>query len=71
MSYDQTVMFLYPPELSDEAVAAVSDFLYELVCSFERNYAVQLQRHYDALAQFAREQRSAVIPDHPDTDDPF
>ena len=71
MSHDPTVMFLYPPELSDEAVAAVGDFLHELVCSFERNYAGQLRRHNDALDQFAQEQRNAVRPDHPETDDPF
>lgn len=71
MSHDQSVMFLYPPELSDEAVAAVGDFLHELVCSFERHYAMQLRRHYDALEQEPKGQTPTTTPNDPDTADPF
>ena len=71
MSYDQSVMFLYPPELSDEAVAAIGDFLHELVCSFERHYAVQLRRHYDAMEQGPKGRTPDATPYDPDTDDPF
>ena len=71
MSHDQPVMLLFPPDLSDEAAAAVGDFLHEVVCSFERHYAGQLRRHYDALEQFAQEQRKVVRPDRLDSDDPF
>ena len=71
MSRHQPVMFLYPPELSDEAVAAVGDFLHELVCSFERHYAVQLRRHYDTLEQEPKGQAPAATTNDPDPDHTF
>lgn len=71
MSRDQSVMFSYPPEMTDDAVAATGDFLYELVCSFERHYAVQLRRHYDAMEQEQKNCAPVFKPYDPDTDDPF
>ncbi len=44
---DAPVMIMYLPELSDESVHAVWEFLYELSSSFERHYAVQLSRQLD------------------------
>ena len=41
---DEPVMIMYPPDLSDESVQAVWEFLRELSNSFERNYLMQLRR---------------------------
>ena len=35
-----------PVDLSDEAAAALVEFLHELSDAFERHYAAQLMRHY-------------------------
>ena len=35
-----------PVDLSDEAAAAIVEFLHELSEAFERHYAAQLMRHY-------------------------
>lgn len=40
-------IWLTKPELSDETVAQVLDFLYELVTGFENAYFDQLHRYYD------------------------
>jgi hypothetical protein len=44
---DAPVMLVYPPDLSDESVQAVGEFLRELSNSFERHYFVQLRRLLD------------------------
>ena len=41
---DAPVMIMHPPDLSDESVQAVWEFLHELSSSFERHYFVQLRR---------------------------
>lgn len=41
-------MLMYPPELSDESVQAVWEYLDEICRSFERHYATQLKRRLDA-----------------------
>lgn len=45
---DAPAMIMYPPDLSDESVHAVWEFLNELSSSFERHYAVQLRRLLNA-----------------------
>lgn len=40
-------ILMYPPELSDDSVQAVWEFLDEICRSFERNYATQLKRRLD------------------------
>jgi hypothetical protein len=53
-----------PLHLSDEAAAALVEFLHELTDVFERHYAAQLQRHYRA------DERAAARSSDP-TDPPF
>lgn len=58
-----------PLELSDEAAAALLDFLYALTEALERQYAGQLLR-------YAHEHRSPSVPSHSTdgeatTDPPF
>jgi hypothetical protein len=59
------------PPLSDDAAAAVLNFLHDLVAKFETAYAGQLLRHYRACAH-----RHGIVPpspfrtDHQD-DQPF
>lgn len=43
-----------PLDLSDEAAAALLEFLHELTDVFERHYAAQLQGHYRAPEHAAR-----------------
>jgi len=40
-----SLMLVEPPELADEAVSEMLDFLYQLVNAFENQYGNQL-RHY-------------------------
>jgi len=40
-----------PVGLSDEAAAQVLEFLHEFTEAFERHYADQLRRYYDATEQ--------------------
>ncbi len=36
-----------PPDLSDEAVSQILDFLHELTTAFENHYGPQLRRYHD------------------------
>jgi len=58
------------PPLPDEAVAALMDFLHEIVFQFEGRYFGQLQRYY---ADHTPEHRQPPIlsDDTPDFDDPL
>jgi hypothetical protein len=59
-----------PLELSDEAAAALVDFLHDLTEAFERHYCGQLLRHAhrnDPLPSLADGHRT---PDNIDPDDP-
>lgn len=47
---DKPVFIIEMPELNDEAVAAVQDFLWDLIRSFELRYYHQLQRHHRRLS---------------------
>ncbi len=46
-----------PPELDDDAVVAVHDFIYEVLDAFEAHYYYQLARH-------ARNTRSKKLQEH-------
>ncbi len=46
MKHD-TLYRLFPPDLPDEVVCALVEFLYELTRSFENYYAAQLRRHWN------------------------
>jgi hypothetical protein len=60
---DSTVIFVYPPdELADEAVSAISEFLYEMCRSFEQHYHSQITRHMNVLE---RDTRQRVYTGHP------
>ena len=42
----QSLLFVDPPDLSDETASEMLDFLYELTTAFENHYAAQLRRYY-------------------------
>ena len=46
MKHD-TLYQLFPPDLPDEVVWALLEFLYELTRAFENYYAAQLRRHWN------------------------
>lgn len=41
-----SLLFVDPPDLSDESASEMLDFLYELTTAFENHYAAQLRRYY-------------------------
>jgi hypothetical protein len=41
----QSLLFLDPPDLSDEAASEMLDFLYEFTTAFENQYIAQLRRY--------------------------
>jgi hypothetical protein len=43
-----SLMLADPPELSDETVSEVLDFLYQLTTALENQYANQLRRYYQS-----------------------
>jgi hypothetical protein len=47
---DKPVLIIDLPELSDEAVVGVRDFLEALMESFDSHYFSQLQRYYRGLS---------------------
>ena len=40
-----SLLFIDPPQLSDETVGEIFDFLHELLIAFENHYANQLRRY--------------------------
>ena len=51
----QSLLFVDPPDLSDETASEILDFLYELTVAFENHYGHQLRRYYQSTG-----------PEHPD-----
>jgi hypothetical protein len=45
----QSLLFVDPPELSDQTASEILDFLYQLSTAFENHYADQLRRYYQTL----------------------
>ncbi len=46
MNHELPPLVALPNELSDEAIAKLLEFLYELAAAFESAYAAQLHRYY-------------------------
>ena len=44
-----SLLFVDPPELSDQTASEILDFLYQLSTAFENHYADQLRRYYQHL----------------------
>ena len=42
-----SLLFLDPPDLSDEAASQMLDFLYDFTAAFESQYLAQVIRHYE------------------------
>lgn len=42
----QSLLFVDPPDLSDQSASEILDFLYEITTAFENHYAAQLRRYY-------------------------
>jgi hypothetical protein len=65
---DDTEPFTFP-ELPDEAVAALNEFLEAFYNHFQNHYFAQLHRWYHALDQ--REHYQDPLPSPPHDDPPF
>ena len=59
-----------PMDLSDEAAAAVVDFLHELTETLERHYCAQLLRHAHRNDPLPSPTNGRPAPDNIDPDDP-
>jgi hypothetical protein len=46
---DNPVLIIEMPNLSDEAVVALQDFLFEVINTFESQYSSQIKRYYQQL----------------------
>ena len=46
-----SLLFIDPPDLSDETASEMFDFLYQLATAFENHYIAQLRRHYQKVDQ--------------------
>jgi hypothetical protein len=54
------------PQLSDDAVVQIHDFIYDFLDLFEARYGDQIHRYYDERSQHSMNQSDPP----PDTDDP-
>jgi hypothetical protein len=73
---DDNPIVLNLPELSDEAIVAIYNFLQDAVGRFENQYFAQMHRHYQDLEeegrQYRLEQRKRQHEPPPlDNDPPF
>ena len=41
-----SLLFVDPPDLSDQSASEMLDYLYELTAAFENHYFAQLRRYY-------------------------
>jgi hypothetical protein len=76
MSTETDLLILEVPVLEDEAVAALQDFLWDLLTQFESHYFMQLQRHHrklDAIDRDPLEPWKRLTPDaaDPEVDEDF
>lgn len=46
---DKPVLIIEMPELNDEAITALRNFIHELLISFEAHYFHKLQRYHDKV----------------------
>ena len=47
---DKSILMIEVPELSDEAIVTIHDFLHEVVMAFESYYCHKLKRYYQQLS---------------------
>jgi hypothetical protein len=45
--YPHSLLFLDPPDLSDEAASQMLDCLYEITAAFESQYIAQIKRYHE------------------------
>jgi hypothetical protein len=45
--YPPSLLFLDPPDLSDESASQMLDFLYQITAAFESQYIAQIKRYYE------------------------
>lgn len=57
------IPLLTPPELDDETVVKLNDFLYELLEAFESHYCYQILRHYRDLRSHRKLNASSPFED--------
>ena len=50
------------PEISDEAVIAVNDFLEQFYTHFQNRYFAQMHRHYADLRDLACDNKQIALP---------
>lgn len=43
---DKPIFIIEMPDLTDEAVSSIQDFIWDLLVQFESSYYHQLQRHH-------------------------
>ncbi|MCF6355956.1 MAG: hypothetical protein L3J26_12790 [Candidatus Polarisedimenticolaceae bacterium] len=63
----QSLMFIEPPLLTDEAASKMLDFLYELINAFENHYGNQLRRYHEPTTP----PQSDLFDDFDDESPPF
>jgi hypothetical protein len=57
---------LTPPDLDDETVIKLNDFLYEILDAFETHYSYQILRHQ---RNFRTQRMSAFLKQHQEEDE--
>jgi len=74
MHAETDLMVLEVPILEDDTVAALHDFLLDLLCQFENHYGHQLRRQWqklDALTRDPLEPWKRATPSPIDPEDPL
>ena len=60
-----SLLFLDPPDLSDEAASQMLDFLYDVTAAFESQYLAQIIRHSENDVEGDPSQSDLFeVPDH-------
>lgn len=60
-----SLLFLDPPDLSDEAASQMLDFLYDFTAAFESQYLAQIIRHDEPDREDEPPQSDLFeVPDH-------
>jgi len=60
-----SLLFLDPPDLSDEAASEMLDFLYDFTAAFESQYLAQIIRHDEPDMEGEPPQSDLFeVPDH-------
>ncbi len=60
-----SLLFLDPPDLSDEAASQMLDFLYDITAAFESQYIAQVIRYHQMREDGEQPQPDLFeVPDH-------